>query len=374
MTDHWRLPLSLLTLALPVAGLADDAADRLQRLERELDTLRAQVEATADAVASAAPADRTRVGGYGELHYNHLDTPSGDRRSLDFHRFVLFFGHDFSDALRFQSELEVEHAVSGGDEPGEVELEQAYVEMDLTDSTVLRAGLVLLPVGILNETHEPPTFYGVERNPVEKHILPATWWEGGVGLSGRQAARGLSWDLLLHSGLKVDPATVSIRGGRQKAAKADASKLAATGRLRYTAIPGLELAASLQWQDDISQRAGDGVDGGTLLSTHLAWRHGPLGLRALYARWDIDGAQARALGRDRQWGAYAEGSYRVTPRLGLFARHNAWHTADGVDATQQNLGLNWWPHEDVVFKADLQWQNADAGDADGFNLGIGYQF
>ena len=374
MSDHWQIPLSLLTLALPVAGLADDAADRLQRLERELDTLRAQVEATADAVASAAPADRTRVGGYGELHYNHLDTPSGDRRSLDFHRFVLFFGHDFSDALRFQSELEVEHAVSGGDEPGEVELEQAYVEMDLTDSTVLRAGLVLLPVGILNETHEPPTFYGVERNPVEKHILPATWWEGGVGLSGRQAARGLSWDLLLHSGLKVDPATVSIRGGRQKVAKADASKLAATGRLRYTAIPGLELAASLQWQDDISQQTGDGVDGATLLSTHLAWRHGPLGLRALYARWDIDGAQARALGRDRQWGAYAEGSYRVTPRLGLFARHNAWHTADGVDATQQNLGLNWWPHEDVVFKADLQWQNADAGDADGFNLGIGYQF
>ncbi len=359
--------------AAPV--FAEDAVEtRIDALEKEMGALREQLAATADAISGAGQANLTTLGGYGELHYNNLRTPSGDKKELDFHRFVLFIGHEFSDSIRLQTELELEHALSGEGQPGEVELEQAYVEFDLSENHVARTGIFLIPVGMINETHEPPAFFGVERNPVEKYILPATWWEGGVGLSGRLGMSGLSYDAYLHSGLAVDPATVTIRGGRQKVAKAKANHLAATGRLKYTAIPGLELATSLQYQEDLTQVEDDGVDGATLFSAHVIWQRGGLGLRGLYAAWNIEGEVASALAKDQQAGYFFEASYLVVPSIGVFARHSAWSVADDTDATQQNIGVNWWPHEDVVFKFDVQQQNDDAGDADGFNLGVGYQF
>ena len=132
----------------------------------------------------------TKLGGYGELHVNMLENQLTGEESniLDLHRFVLFLQHDFTDRLRFNAELEIEHALSGGDAPGEVELEQAYIEYDWAQRHSLKAGVFLVPVGILNETHEPPTFYGVERNPVEKNIIPTTWGEGGLH---RRFCRGL---------------------------------------------------------------------------------------------------------------------------------------------------------------------------------------
>jgi hypothetical protein len=195
------------------------------------------------------------LGGYGEMHLNMLENQATGEESnvLDFHRFVLFYGHRFNDRLRFTSELEVEHAVSGGDEPGEVELEQAYIEYDWLDSHSLRAGIFLVPVGILNETHEPPTFYGVERNPVESNIIPSTWWEGGLAFNGR-FADALRYDFAMHSGLNTSADDrYAVRAGRQKVAKARFDAPAYTGRLRWLGVPGLELSASIQYQDDITQ-------------------------------------------------------------------------------------------------------------------------
>jgi hypothetical protein len=121
-------------------------------------------------------AERTTIGGYGEVHYNNLDGSGGasDKEEIDLHRFVLFVGHEFNEDIRFFSEIEYEHGVAGDGQVGEVEVEQAYVEFDLNDRHLARTGVALLPVGIINETHEPTTFYGVERNPVEKDIIPAT--------------------------------------------------------------------------------------------------------------------------------------------------------------------------------------------------------
>ena len=115
-----------------------------------------------------------------------------------FHRFVLFFGHKFNAATRMFSEFELEHALAGEGKPGEVELEQAYIEHDFGDAFTGRAGVMLIPAGILNEVHEPPTFYGVERNNVEKNIIPSTWWEGGAGgtvttAAGLQIGRDGAW-------------------------------------------------------------------------------------------------------------------------------------------------------------------------------------
>jgi len=369
-----------LTLATPTKAVTDE----------EFQALQDQLNQLADAVESApAPATKqVHIGGYGELHYNNWEFPDGNRfRELDFHRFVLFFGYDFNDRIRFHSELEIEHAFlednndgSGETAPGAVELEQAYVEFDLTENMETKGGLFLIPVGILNETHEPTTFYGVERNPAEKNIIPTTWWEGGAALTGRIGASGLSYDLTVTSGL--DGGT-NIRGGRQKVAKANANDLAYTGRLKYTGVPGLELAGTINYQSDMTQSADPNINAATLLSAHVIYNISQFQLRALYAGWDIDvtaNAAAEDQARDKQDGYYLEGSWKFVPSAGVFARYNVWDNGGLGDTEQKqtNFGINYWPHEYVVLKFDMQKQDHgavySASEADGFNLGIGYQF
>lgn len=355
----------------------------LKDLEKRLQLTEKRVEQTADVVDSASTNSATTIGGYGELHYNNISDnkdSSNDKKELDFHRFVLFVGHEFNDNTRFFSELEVEHSISGEGKKGEVELEQAYIEHDFNNMFTGKAGLFLIPVGIINETHEPPAFYGVERNPVEKNILPATWWEGGIALNVK-AATGLSFDGAITSGLAVEKTgnkAYNIRSGRQKVSKAKADDLAYTARVKYTAVPGLELAATAQYQSDLTQGAA-GVDTASaiLLSTHVIYSIQGFTIKALYAQWDIDGIEAKAIGNDEQNGWYIEPSYRINDSLGLFARYNEYDNQAGNNAdtniTQTNVGINYWLHENVVLKADYETRGG-AKDADGFNLGVGYQF
>lgn len=378
---HTSLVATALVTTLP-AGAAENT--ELQELRRQLSELEQRIEAVgAAADRSTTAPNRTTFGGYGELHYNNWDNqlPDGrDKKELDFHRFVLFFGHAFDERTRFFSELEVEHALvkdtqSGTKAPGEVELEQAYVEFDLNERMSTKGGVFLLPVGIINETHEPPTFYGVERNPVESQIIPATWWEGGAAFSHR-LANGLAYDLAVHSGLYATG--YDIRGGRQKTASAKADALAYTGRIKWTGLPGLELAASLNHQTDLTQGTATAI-AGNLLTTHAIYSTGPFALRALYAQWRLDD-NGMAAGRDEQQGWYVEPSYKLSSKWGVFARHSRWdkQAGDSADSeyTQTDVGVNYWPHPDVVIKLDYQDQAAPVGqnEYDGFNLGIGYQF
>ncbi|MDX1279640.1 porin [Shewanella colwelliana] len=351
----------------------------LKDLEKRLEETEKRVEQTADVVEESSSAkSATTIGGYGELHYNNItDNKKGtDKKEFDFHRFVLFFGHEFTENTRFFSELEVEHSISGDGQNGEVELEQAYIEHDFNQMLTGKAGLFLMPVGIINETHEPPAFYGVERNPVEKNILPATWWEAGAALNVK-AAPGLAFDGAITSGLYVDE-SYSIRGGRQKVSKAKAEDLAYTARVKYTAVPGLELAATAQYQSDLTQgREGVDTASATLLTAHAIYTIEGFTVKALYAQWDIDGQEAKALGRDEQTGWYIEPSYRFNESFGVFARYNEYDNNAGNNADtnveQTNVGINYWLHENVVFKADYE-KVGGAKDSDGFNLGVGYQF
>jgi hypothetical protein len=374
-----------------------DVQTQNQQLKAENATLKGKVEETEQAVEAVvvaaeenAPlfsAKNTTIGGYGELHYNNLDDNNGDadKDEIDFHRFVLYFGHEFTDDLRFFSELELEHSISGEGKDGEIELEQAYIEYDINDRNRVKGGVFLLPVGIINETHEPDTFYGTERNPVEKNIIPATWWEGGVMFSG-DLTHGFAYDLALSSGLDVskkgDKSTFKIRDGRQKVGKAQANDLAYTGRLKWTAIPGVELAATMQYQEDITQGNVADSDGAVLFETHAAIQQGAFGLRALYAQWDLDGDAPKVAGYDEQTGWYVEPSYKINQYFGVFARYSEWDNQAGSNAIdsefeQIDLGVNWWPHKNVVVKMDYQFQDAEsdtAAELEGLNVGLGYQF
>ena len=374
------------TLATLLARIREQD-ERIAELERRLDQTDDELDATVDFVETFEPDSSQRattIGGYGELHYNNLDAadPANNVKEIDFHRFVLFVGHRFNDRIQFNSEIEIEHSLAGDGAPGEVELEQAYVDFALKDSLRARAGLFLLPIGFLNETHEPPTFYGVERNNVENVIIPTTWWEAGGGFSGN-LANGIGWDVAMHSGLEI-PTTGSnayrVRSGRQKVAEAFANNWAYTARVRYAGTPGLELAASLQYQSDPSQVAGDGLDSGSLFAANLRYEIDKFMLKALYGSWRFDGAGVEAAGADRQDGWFVEPSYRLSSRWGVFARYEEVEGARSTDQfSEVGAGFNYWPHPSVVFKFDYRQRDLDlpsltGNDFDGFDLGVGYQF
>ncbi len=355
---------------------ADDVVERVVKLEQQVAGLRA---------GGAGPglADGVLIHGYGELHYNNLSGKGGakDLREIDFHRFVLFFGYDFNERIRLYSELEIEHSLvgNGDDKPGYVQMEQAYLDFDLNDRHTVRAGIFLMPVGLLNQVHEPPRFYGVERNRVENRILPTTWSEGGIGLVG-DLGGGWRYEAYAHSGINASTGSLyAVRSGRQKVAEADVSDPAATLALNWS-IPGVTLGGAVNYQSDVTQGRDPDASSAWLGEVHADLRRGPFGLRALYAGWALDGEGPKRMGADRQVGWYVEPSYRVTDAVGVFARYSEWDNQAGSSDTasrkrQWDAGVNWWPHEQVVVKADYQWQNnANGKDQNGFNLGVGYAF
>lgn len=361
-------------------------------LEGELETTQQQVENNTVAVETVSDNaetvqsgdrwyDRTTIGGYGELHYNNYDSadPGQVKDKVDFHRFVLFFGHEFTDDLRFFSELELEHAITGDGWEGEVELEQAYLEYDVTDEASIKAGLFLIPIGIMNETHEPPTFYGVERNDVEKYIIPATWWEAGAGAK-YNFSNGIGIHAGVTSGLNAENGY--IRGGRGKISKQLVKSGAVYGGVKYTGMPGLELAANFNYQIDMDQGASDQMGDGVLSEFHAIYSHaigpGTLTGKALYSRWDIS---STIQGASTQDGWYVEPSYRLPTFLGdigAYGRYQelSYYKSKARRFGKWELGFNYWPHENVVLKFDYFEKNPTDGSVKqtGFDIGMGYQF
>ncbi len=374
--------INALTKKLGVVGT------QVKQVDTQLKQTDMKVEATAEATAEAIEnntsnkltqwTDKTSIGGYGEMHYNN-----GNTDQIDYHRFVFFVNHEFDDNIRFFSEFELEHgAASKTNNAGVVQVEQAWLEFDLNDKHQAKAGAFLIPVGILNETHEPDTFYGVERNIIENRIIPTTWWEGGAGLTG-EIAEGLRYDILGHSGLLVDASNFNLRNSRQKLSEAPAEAGAVTGRIRYNPTPGLELSYSAQYQQDMLQNTAPQEASAWLNTAHINYSQDGFGVRALYARWDIDNLKAKNLGANEQYGYYVEPSYRMSTDIGdvgLFTRYNYYDrnagNAQASEVTQYDVGLNYWPHANVVLKTDYNFVQGSTTVPDDtiFNLGIGFQY
>jgi hypothetical protein len=404
----------------------------LERLRGELESTRSQtqtieiqslenserLEVVADVMeqgggsGGAAWTNRTTVGGYGEMLYNN-ETSGSSTKELDIQRFVLFVNHEFTDNLRFVSETEIEHSYIADDAraPGAVELEQAFLQWDYADNHNVLGGMYLVPIGLLNETHEPNTFYGVERNRIESRIIPTTYRVNGFKFAG-QLGGGFSYDLGIHEGLFFESGNggeLNIRDSRQSGARSEMDALGYTGRVRYTGVPGLELGLALHFQDDMTQdgstRSNIGRDGvfdifgnqvsgidGLLTEAHVDYRSGPFGLRALWAQWDIDSSietvanndgSQNGLGRSEQYGYYIEPSWRLASDFGVFARYEYTDEFAASDlgaaantATRRTLlGFNYWLHPNAVFKFDYQFEDDESNkNLDGFNLGIGWQF
>jgi hypothetical protein len=197
--------------------------------------------------SESAEQKKTMIGGYGELHFNHSRDNTGESNNiLDFHRFVLFLNHNFSEKWSFTAEIELEHNfVKSGQ--GELELEQAHINYHASELFNFQVGVLLPSVGLINERHEPPLFLSVERPDYSKYIIPTTWFGNGLALYGNHS--NFSYKLTVMEGLKGDEITLDsgIRGARQKGFKANADSPLINFRLDFRGIPGLMAGASYSY-------------------------------------------------------------------------------------------------------------------------------
>ncbi len=397
MKNFFQLFVFLIAALFSLSLYADEVSD-LKDAIADLEERLNDIEDAAEEDSAAGWWTKTAVGGYGELHYNN----NNGAGKIDFHRYVLFFSHRYNDSVVMNSEFELEHAIAGGGstikEKGEVELEQAYIghnwkEYGMPD-TDMKYGVFLIPCGITNEIHEPPTFYGVERNTVEKEICSNTRWEGGI-----QATHAVpDWDLTIIAGVHSSLTTSDgdIRGGRDKVASATMNKEAYSGAFRWTgAYPGLELGYSWEYAPDMNEgQSGPQVEG-TMHAVHANYMPSRgFGARAFYGVWDLkcpaagtDHNACATNGRDHQWGYFYEGSYRFdvteTQSMGFFVRRENWDDKAGTktgsttknNTTRNSAGLNWWLTDAAVLKIDWEKKKAFGSSAvNGVNLGMGYSF
>jgi hypothetical protein len=247
---------------------------------------------------NAQESETTSVGGYGEVHYTNATGPNTPGM-VNVRRFVLYLAHAFNEKVAVRSELELEDAkIEGGKAGGEVALEQLYLDYLISPAFTMRAGLVLPPVGIVNEIHEPPTFNGVARPAFDRDVIPTTWREIGVGALGAiPGSSGLSYRVYLVNGLKADgfSAASGIREGRQEGSEASFANPSITGRLEW-ARPGLRLGGSFWYGGSANQDSllGTGAfdNAVALLSADARYDVGPFMFRGIVANISVAGASA----------------------------------------------------------------------------------
>jgi len=444
---------ALVAAVIAAPARADEAAlnARLEQLSSELEALKAEIKAlkaqqSAQAVGSpasmpsagAAPpakpavandtgaqtplpyapgggspfADQkpggpsTTLWGYAEASYSYYPSDKS-QTTANLDRFVIGIGHSFTDKLRFAGEFEVENAVASAEDKGEAEVEQAYVEYSFTPSIAGRTGLFLIPSGILNTAHEPTQYFGVQRNFVETSIIPTTWREGGVGVTG-VTDFGLTWDVGITTGFNLadwdptsDEGKLSPLGSiHQELQFAKAANLSGYVAANYRGYPGLLVGGSV-FSGKVGQKQPDFPSQNavaTLAEAHARWTPGPFDFQALYAYghisdtapynqtivgnptlvpqaffgWYVQGA----------WYAWTHGDLQLAPFLRYEQLNTGWKYAT-LDAgltpdplpTQKvtTLGANFYITPNVVLKTDYQWFQ-DASTANRFQLGVGFNY
>ena len=360
---------------------------------------------------------RLNIGGYGEVHFNQpVNRGQKDLGTLDVHRIVMFLGYNFSSKTQFVSEIEFEYAK-------ELWVEQAFLQHRITRQINFRAGLLLVPMGIINEYHEPTTFNGVERPVIDNRISPATWREVGLGLSGNILPLTLKYQLYAVGGLNgydtkgVFNGSSALRDGRQKGSKAYASSPALTGKVEFYGIKNLNLGLSgyagksqsklySKLPKDnaaLMERADSSVVGISMIGADARYQYNGLELRGQfyytsianageYNAFTASGATANDLGKS-MLGYYVEAGYNVfRPFAGIenelvpFIRYEFYDTHNSLEpGTIKNLnykntiittGLTFNLNQKAVIKTDVQFTKSASSEEYNkvFSAGIGVMF
>ena len=336
------------------------------------------------------------LGGYGQIDYNEPD--GSESGNLDVHRLVLLFGYKFNDKVSFLTEVEYEHVK-------EVYVEQAYLKYKATESMNVLAGLMLVPMGIINEFHEPTTFYGVERPNVDSYIVPTTWRELGIGISGNIDNASLKYQAYLFNGFKSysDGAGVlrgidGLRKGRQKGAESVVSSPNFSAKLDYYGIIGLRIGLSGYFgrtQTDDTAIEGSSV-GVSMIGFDMRYKYNNLELRGQYITTDISDTDTYNVLTNRDLGSKMNGLYgeiaynfklkgeeALTPFL-RYEKYNTHAATEGnlaanesFDINELIFGMNYKVADGAAFKIDYQLINNAMSNSEQkkqFNAGIAIWF
>jgi len=396
--------------ALPSDSLAHQL-ERLQATITELEKKQAHTNRTMmQELArlrqhSTSPGSESRFipGGYGEIHWNGTEGSKGEM--ADIHRFVFYLGYQFNDWILLNSETEIEHAfVAGGN--GEVAIEQLAIDFLLSRSVNIRAGRILVPMGIVNPLHEPPIFNGVERPFIDTQIIPSTWFAEGAGIFGLLGS-AISYEAYVMNGLDATgfSGASGIRGGRMKE-RPGYTDPAVTGRvdvrpgnfgwLRSTRIG---LAGYSGGGNNGNLGSVPGVDvRANMVATDADVRAYRTELRGQVAYGFIKGAyQLSGDVGSELFGWYGEAAQDILPagwkrgkleqaQFKLFCRYEMYNTQlsmpTGQDPDKANeraaltAGITFLPLDKVALKADVQVRSDAAGNDLPMlmNLGIGWMF
>ena len=430
----WVVSIAALAVASPARAQTDAALardDRIAELERTVRVLADELERTreqltvpeqprlksAHGLGPAASkvyqiARGLSIGGYGEANYTNIVSDAGsavDR--ADYLRSVLYVGYKFSERILFNSEYELEHATTGSTvsaSGGSFSVELATLDFLIRDWANARAGLLLVPMGFLNEVHEPPFFYGTHRPEVERRIIPTTWREIGAGLFGN-LGESVSYSIYGLNGFNAEGYRPSgLRGGRQKGNRVLAEDLAVVARMDWIPHETTLLGGSVYHGDAGQSQNGLPDAATTIFEAHGQYESHGLHLRGLFTMAHVGdaGRLTRALGPGgtgdlaagetvarTMLGAYGEVAYDVLPllfpqtdmSLSPFYRFEWLDTQHDVpsgfsrDRTQETMvntiGISFKPIPNVVIKSDYRNLDSKGGDLpDEFNLGIGFVF
>jgi len=384
-----------------------DLEKKIEEVRQESDAkyqnLLEEIDAWKRSASTSRPTwvDRFTFGGYGEIHYNSVNVEGAEQ--IDIHRLVGYVGYRFADWIQLHSEIEIEHAFVE-DDNGEIAIEQLYIDFLLRPGFNVRAGRILVPIGIVNQTHEPTAYNGVERSDFDTFILPTTWWTDGVGIFG-DFHPNLKYQLYLGSSLDgsgFDPVE-GIRGGRQEE-RPGLNEPAISGRLDWypeSAGGNLRLGASTfaGGLDNGNQGQNPGIDAD--IQVYCADAEYALGLwnfRGTYAFEHIGGAGDIGGGVASEIDGYSlEVGRHILPTawktgrlekadLVTFLRYDFLDTQkevpSGVAADPAGereiitFGFGFFPVPNLVIKTDYQVCDDDSpsGLPERFNIGIGWSF
>jgi len=315
----------------------------------------------------ATLAQNIKLWGYGEVYYMN-PVHDRERAQADLARAVFGIGYSFDSRTEFNSEYEVEHAVSSASDPGEFEVEQFYVDRQLNDAVTVRGGLFLMPFGLLNEHHEPTNFYGVQRNFVETLIIPSTWREGGLNFHG-DTQSGFGWNVGVTTGFDLskwdfapefpqyttaleleDNDVAPLQATHQELALANGHDLSQYVALSYFGVPGLTVGGAITTGKAVSVAAPPnapiaGSQRVTLWEGHARWTPDKFDLSALYAHGSISnlaGTNAENPGSPNPipsafYGYYFQAAYDVWNhgdyRLSPFARWEVYNMGSSYEGT-----------------------------------------
>ena len=384
----------------------------------------------------------TTLGGYGEMHYD-MEANDGDGK-LDFHRFIFYIKHQFNANWSLMSEIEIEHNMVGsqsaldGFEGGYVAMEQAYLQYQSDNNWGFRGGVLLIPAGITNEFHEPPTFMSVERPEYNKYIIPTTWFDNGFAFYGNMG--DVNWNFTMTGDLDGGSIGDGIRSARMKGQYSKTTDWTKTLQLSWTGIDGLKLGGSFTMNDApvADTEAADGfwsqeiiggcsdVDGAVAIGNQvdceavvgntwvdpevdatwndavLASENDPIGVvlnefnatyskNNIYSRLEygsIDYTDNSAANSSS--GYYLDLGYNIADLVGcddsdlyLWTRMSSYNKDDDDDQTENNIslfGITYKPADNIAFKLEMgtheKWDKETGAmkDNDVMRMGLGYMF